>query len=80
MSIINAVAKSVPQPHKVDLKNPDKTIIVQIVKVSKVVFLLSLKLLVLCFLVRDTFSFDFTAVIVQALAIVPEIQVCLFAQ
>ncbi|KAM0954076.1 putative THUMP domain-containing protein [Dioscorea sansibarensis] len=32
MPIINAVAKSVPQPHKVDLKNPDKTIIVQIVK------------------------------------------------
>lgn len=33
MTIIDAVAKSVPQPHKVDLKNPDKTIIVQIVKV-----------------------------------------------
>ncbi|THU63354.1 hypothetical protein C4D60_Mb01t14900 [Musa balbisiana] len=32
MTIIDAVAKSVPQPHKVDLKNPDKTIIVQIVK------------------------------------------------
>ncbi|PKA58575.1 hypothetical protein AXF42_Ash008862 [Apostasia shenzhenica] len=32
MTIINAVAKSVPQPHKVDLKNPDKTIIVQIAK------------------------------------------------
>ncbi|KAL0929008.1 hypothetical protein M5K25_000947 [Dendrobium thyrsiflorum] len=32
MAIINAVAKSVPQPHKVDLKNPDKTIIVQIAK------------------------------------------------
>ncbi|XP_010938646.1 uncharacterized protein [Elaeis guineensis] len=32
MAIINAVAKSVPQPHKVDLNNPDKTIIVQIVK------------------------------------------------
>ncbi|KAG2558265.1 THUMP domain-containing protein 1 homolog [Panicum virgatum] len=32
MKIINAVAKSVPQPHKVDLKNPDKTIIVQIAK------------------------------------------------
>ncbi|KAG2558266.1 hypothetical protein PVAP13_8NG165300 [Panicum virgatum] len=34
MKIINAVAKSVPQPHKVDLKNPDKTIIVQIAKVN----------------------------------------------
>ncbi|CAO2142065.1 unnamed protein product [Urochloa humidicola] len=32
MKIINAVAKTVPQPHKVDLKNPDKTIIVQIAK------------------------------------------------
>ncbi|KAK8928269.1 hypothetical protein KSP39_PZI017588 [Platanthera zijinensis] len=32
MTIINAVAKSVPQPHKVDLKTPDKTIIVQIAK------------------------------------------------
>ncbi|RLN16435.1 uncharacterized protein C2845_PM02G36630 [Panicum miliaceum] len=32
MKIVNAVAKSVPQPHKVDLKNPDKTIIVQIAK------------------------------------------------
>ncbi|AQK58344.1 uncharacterized protein LOC100282152 [Zea mays] len=32
MKIINAAAKSVPQPHKVDLKNPDKTIVVQIAK------------------------------------------------
>ncbi|XP_062182804.1 uncharacterized protein LOC133886907 [Phragmites australis] len=32
MKIINAVAKSVPQPHKVDLNKPDKTIIVQIAK------------------------------------------------
>ncbi|XP_066335771.1 uncharacterized protein [Miscanthus floridulus] len=32
MKIINAVAKSVPQPHKVDLRNPDKTIVVQIAK------------------------------------------------
>ncbi|CAA6663572.1 unnamed protein product [Spirodela intermedia] len=32
MAIINAVAKSVPEPHKVDLSNPDKTIIVEIVK------------------------------------------------
>ncbi|XP_044504902.1 uncharacterized protein LOC123225102 [Mangifera indica] len=32
MKIINAVARSVPAPHKVDLSNPDKTIIVEIVK------------------------------------------------
>ncbi|KAK3118954.1 hypothetical protein QOZ80_9BG0711320 [Eleusine coracana subsp. coracana] len=32
MKIINAVAKSVPQPHKVDLNKPDKTIVVQIAK------------------------------------------------
>ncbi|KAK9273444.1 hypothetical protein L1049_018254 [Liquidambar formosana] len=32
MKIINSVAKSVPGPHKVDLNNPDKTIVVQIVK------------------------------------------------
>ncbi|XP_031247169.1 THUMP domain-containing protein 1 homolog [Pistacia vera] len=32
MKIINSVAKSVPAPHKVDLSNPDKTIIVEIVK------------------------------------------------
>lgn len=32
MEIINAVAKLVPEPHSVDLKNPDKTIIVQVVK------------------------------------------------
>ncbi|KAI3968176.1 hypothetical protein MKX01_018479 [Papaver californicum] len=32
MKIINAVAKSVPEPHKVDLSNPDKTIIVEICK------------------------------------------------
>ncbi|KAF8403722.1 hypothetical protein HHK36_011826 [Tetracentron sinense] len=32
MMIINSVAKSVPGPHKVDLNNPDKTIVVQIVK------------------------------------------------
>ncbi|XP_059430280.1 uncharacterized protein LOC132163920 isoform X2 [Corylus avellana] len=32
MKIINAVAKSVPGPHKVDLNNPDKTIIVEVVK------------------------------------------------
>ncbi|XP_030458454.1 uncharacterized protein LOC115679054 isoform X1 [Syzygium oleosum] len=30
--IINSVAKSVPGPHKVDLNNPDKSIVVQIVK------------------------------------------------
>lgn len=33
MEIIDAVAKSVPGPHKVDLKNPDKTIVVEIAKV-----------------------------------------------
>nr|CAD1840036.1 unnamed protein product [Ananas comosus var. bracteatus] len=32
MKIINAVAKSIPPPHKVDLSNPDKTIVVEIVK------------------------------------------------
>ncbi|KAL9327806.1 hypothetical protein ACSQ67_002809 [Phaseolus vulgaris] len=32
MEIIDAVAKSVPEPHKVDLKNPDKTIVVEIAK------------------------------------------------
>ncbi|KAJ1391274.1 THUMP domain [Sesbania bispinosa] len=32
MEIINAVAKSVPGPHKVDLNNPDKTIVVEIAK------------------------------------------------
>ncbi|EEF48940.1 ribosome quality control complex subunit 2 [Ricinus communis] len=32
MKIINSVAKSVPGPHKVDLNNPDKTIVVEIVK------------------------------------------------
>jgi len=33
MELINAVAKIVPQPHSVDLKNPQKTILMQIVKV-----------------------------------------------
>ncbi|MED6206218.1 hypothetical protein PIB30_024665 [Stylosanthes scabra] len=32
MEIIDAVAKSVPAPHKVDLSNPDKTIIVEIAR------------------------------------------------
>ncbi|KAK7406037.1 hypothetical protein VNO78_07652 [Psophocarpus tetragonolobus] len=32
MEIIDAVAKSVPEPHKVDLKNPDKTIVVEIAR------------------------------------------------
>ncbi|WCJ36849.1 THUMP domain-containing protein [Euphorbia peplus] len=32
MKTINAVAKSVPEPHKVDLTKPDKTIVVEIVK------------------------------------------------
>ncbi|XP_050221830.1 uncharacterized protein LOC126672001 [Mercurialis annua] len=32
MKIINAVAKSIPLPHKVDLTNPGKSIIVEIVK------------------------------------------------
>ncbi|KAD7477127.1 hypothetical protein E3N88_00263 [Mikania micrantha] len=32
MKIINAVAKSIPEPHKVDLTNPDRTIVVQIAK------------------------------------------------
>jgi tRNA(Ser,Leu) C12 N-acetylase TAN1 len=36
MEIIKTVAKLVPEPHSVDLKNPDKTIIVQIVKVRKI--------------------------------------------
>lgn len=34
MKIINSVAKCVPGPHKVDLSNPDKTIVVEIVKVK----------------------------------------------
>lgn len=34
MELINAVAKIVPQPHSVDLKNPQKTILMQIVKVK----------------------------------------------
>lgn len=38
MKIINAVARSVPAPHKVDLSNPDKTIIVEIVKVINISF------------------------------------------
>lgn len=33
MKIIDAVAKSVPSPHKVDLSNPEINIVVQIVKV-----------------------------------------------
>ncbi|MCO5604008.1 hypothetical protein L7F22_058165 [Adiantum nelumboides] len=32
MEMINTVAKLVAQPHSVDLKNPDKTILVQVVK------------------------------------------------
>ncbi|KAI4351174.1 hypothetical protein L6164_005554 [Bauhinia variegata] len=32
MKIIDAIAKSVPGPHKVDLNHPDKTIVVEIVK------------------------------------------------
>ncbi|KAL1830507.1 hypothetical protein ACET3Z_000158 [Daucus carota] len=32
MKIIDAVAKSVPEPHKVDLKSPDKNIVVQIAR------------------------------------------------
>ncbi|MCO5568336.1 hypothetical protein L7F22_022035 [Adiantum nelumboides] len=32
MEMINTVAKLVKQPHSVDLKNPDKTILVQVVK------------------------------------------------
>ncbi|XP_061374157.1 uncharacterized protein LOC133316427 [Gastrolobium bilobum] len=32
MEIIDAVAKSVPGPHKVDLNNPDKTIVVEIAR------------------------------------------------
>lgn len=34
MKIIDAVAKSVPEPHKVDLKNSDKNIVVQIARVN----------------------------------------------
>lgn len=39
MKIINAVAKSVPGPHKVDLNNPDKTIVVEIVRVRRFIIL-----------------------------------------
>lgn len=38
MEIIDAVAKLIPAPHKVDLSNPDKTIIVEIARVSKAEF------------------------------------------
>lgn len=38
MEIIDAVAKSIPAPHKVDLSNPDKTIIVEIARVRKAEF------------------------------------------
>ncbi|XP_024370617.1 uncharacterized protein [Physcomitrium patens] len=34
MELINAVAKIVPQPHSVDLRNPQKTILLQIVKTT----------------------------------------------
>jgi tRNA acetyltransferase TAN1 len=34
MAVINAVVEHIPQPpHKVDLTNPDKTILVQVLKV-----------------------------------------------
>ncbi|KAK1278665.1 hypothetical protein QJS04_geneDACA003682 [Acorus gramineus] len=32
MAIINSVVMTVPEPHKVDHDNPDKTIIIQVVK------------------------------------------------
>lgn len=35
MKIINTIAKSVPAPHKVDLSNPEMSIVVEIVKVNK---------------------------------------------
>lgn len=35
MKIINTVAKSIPGPHKVDLSNPEMSIVVEIVKVNK---------------------------------------------
>lgn len=38
--IIDAVAKSVPSAHKVDLSNPDVSIVVQIVKVRKEFYIL----------------------------------------
>lgn len=52
MKIIDAVAKSVPEPHKVDLSNPDLNIVVEICKVlgsfpASRVFLLSSLLLTL---------------------------------
>ena len=38
MKIINSVAKSIPSQHKVDLSNPDMTIVVEIVKVRTFYF------------------------------------------
>jgi len=35
MKIINTIAKSIPAPHKVDLSNPEMTIVVEIIKVNK---------------------------------------------
>ena len=35
MKIINTVAKSIPAPHKVDLNNPEMSIVVEIVKVRE---------------------------------------------
>lgn len=40
MELINAVAKIVPQPHSVDLRNPQKTILLQIVKVRNIFHLI----------------------------------------
>lgn len=47
MKIINAVAKSIPAPHTVDLTNPTRAIVVEIVKVSFA--LLNLEITVSCF-------------------------------
>lgn len=38
MKIIDAVAKYVPSPHKVDLSNPEINIVVQIVKVHIIAY------------------------------------------
>ena len=57
MKIINAVAKSVPAPHKVDLSAPDKAIVVEIIKVWISLFLVVLRCVIR--LISNAFT-DFT--------------------
>lgn len=60
MKIINTIAKSIPAPHKVDLSNPEMSIMVEVVKVNKEKFLCFASSDLVCYKLISGFGLQFT--------------------